>query len=247
MNTPQQFLSDYQQILAEDTIGIVELKKVTKRLNEYFEKAKEKNSEETYRIIASPIMDKDVNDKEAFDTFVSHRKRTNHYLSNKNDPIFNKSTLADMFIKDFTNAFELDKKLLVRLVVINRILNDTEYDINDLYFQSAGRLITELDQSSNNWHFWTDLLDRRVRNSASHLNFYYDEENCMFKGKEIVKIRSHGRKIKRINSFSISPDQFLNVTLPNAINASQSFWAAGILQCLRPYSEYYEKAIDHLN
>lgn len=251
MDTPQQFLSNYQGILAEDTTGIAELKNATKGLNEHFEKALERNSEETYKIIASLIVglddNKDISDKEAFDTFTSYNKRTKEYLSNKDNAMFDKLTFADMAIKDFTNAFELDKKILVRLVAIDWILNDKVYDLNDLYFQPAGRLITELDQSHNDWGFWTTLLDRRVRNAASHLDFYYDEKNYEFMGKETIKATIHGHRVKRINKFSISPEQFLKETLPNAINASQSFGAAGILLCLKPHSEYYEKAMAYLD
>lgn len=56
MNTPQQFLSDYQDILSEDTTSFEKLKIAAKRLNAYFEKAKEKNPEKTYKVVASPIM-----------------------------------------------------------------------------------------------------------------------------------------------------------------------------------------------
>lgn len=251
MNTPQQFLSDYLNILSEDTTGLDKLKVATKQLNKYFEEAEKKNSEITYRIIASPIMgidgNGDISDKESFDAFVSHRERTRDYLDNKDTAMFDNLTFADMVIKDFTNAFELDKKLLVRLVAIDRLLNNKEYDMNELYFQPAGRLLTELDQSRNDWNFWTTLLDRRVRNAASHLDFFYDEKSYEFTGKETIKVRDRGRKLRRINQFVISPDQFLKETLPNVINASQSFWAAGILLCLKPHPEYYERAIAHLN
>lgn len=105
MDTPQQFLSNYQGILAEDTTGIAELKNATKGLNEHFEKALERNSEETYKIIASLIVglddNKDISDKEAFDTFTSYNKRTKEYLSNKDNAMFDKLTFADMAIKDF--------------------------------------------------------------------------------------------------------------------------------------------------
>lgn len=250
MNTPQQFLSDYLNILSEDTTGLTKLKVATKQLNNYFEEAEKKNSEVTYKIIASPIMgidsDKDISDKESFDTFVSHRERTKKYLDNKNTVTFNKLTFADMVVKDFTNAFELDKKLLVRLVAIDRLLNNKNYDMNKLYFQTAGRLITELNQSHNDWNSWTNLLDRRIRNAASHLDFFYDEKNYNFRGKETIKVRINGHKLRRVNQFVISSNDFLKETLPNAINASQSFWAAGILLCLKPYAEYYENAITHL-
>ncbi|MCH4139164.1 hypothetical protein [Lactobacillus amylovorus] len=249
--TPQQLFSDYKDILAKDTTGLVKLKVTIKKLNELFKRAEEKNSEKLYKIVASPIIglddNKEISDKEAFDTFVSHRQRTTEYLANKDGVMFDKLTLADMLIKDFTNAFELDKKLLVRLVAIDRMLNDKVDNMNDLYFQPAGRLITELNQSVNDWNFWVTLLDRRIRNSASHLDFYYDEKTSQFKGKETITVTNHGHKLKRINCFLISPKKFLNEILPNAINAAQSFWAAGILLCLEPHSEYYDQALEMLN
>lgn len=108
-------------------------------------------------------------------------------------------------------------------------------------------MLTELDQSRNNWNFWTDLLDRRIRNASSHLDFYYDEKSQIFRGKDIVKVKYKGKTRKKVNRFSISPEEFLYETLPNAVNASQSFWAAGILLCLEPYPEYYNKALAMLN
>lgn len=250
MNTPQQFLSDYQDILSEDTTSFEKLKIATKRLNAYFEKAKEKNPEKTYKVVASPIMgvegNRDISDREAYDTFVSHRIRTSDYLANKDSVFFNKLTFTDMLIKDFTNAFELDKKLLARLVCVDRLMNDKEYCIDDLYCQSTGRLLTELDQSCNDWKFWTILMDRRVRNAASHIDFRYDERDAMFKGKELLK-KYKGKKINKAVTFSISPEEFLYETLPNAINASQSYWAAGTLLCLAPYPEYHKQALDILD
>ena len=251
MDTPQQLLHDFQDIISADTTGLENLIAATKGLNTHFEQAKRKNADETYQIVASPIMgmkeNRDISDRESFDTFTSHRKRTSNYLKNKNADYFNKLDYADMVIDDFTNAFELDKKLLVRLVCIDRLLNDKEPDIENLYFQNAGRLLTELAQSCNDQRFWTDLLDRRIRNAASHLDFYYDENSKVFRGKETIKAKYKGKLKKKVNQFSISPEEFLYKTLPNAINASQSFWAAGILLCLEPYPEYYNKALAMLN
>ena len=90
-------------------------------------------------------------------------------------------------------------------------------------------------------------LDRRIRNASSHLDFYYDEKSQIFRGKDIVKVKYKGKTRKKVNRFSISPEEFLYETLPNAVNASQSFWAAGILLCLEPYPEYYNKALAMLN
>ena len=251
MDKTSQLFLDYQNLLSPDTTGLLELKKAAQELNKYFEKSQEKNPEETYKLVASPIMglpdNRDISDKEAFDTMVSHRQRTKDYFKNKDNPLFDKRTYADMLIKDFTNAFELDKKLLVRLVCINRILNDKEYDFMNLYSQNTGRLLTELDQSCNDWSFWTDLMDRRVRNAASHIDFYYDDKIGIFKGKEFLKFKFKGKVIRKINHFSISPETFMYETLSNAINASQSFWVAGILLYLTHYPKYYKKALNILN
>ena len=247
MDTPQQLLQYFQDTISDDTTNWPNLITETRGLNIFFERAKRKNADETYQIIASPIMgvkeNRDISDRESFDIFTSHRKRTSNYLKNKDADYFNKVDYADMVIDDFTNAFELDKKLLVRLVCIDRLLNDKEPDIENLYFQNAGRLLTELAQSCNDWRFWTDLLDRRIRNAASHLDFYYDEKSQIFRGKDTVKVKYKGKTRKKANRFSISPEEFLYETLPNAINAGQSFWAAGILLCLEPYSEYYNQAL----
>lgn len=54
--TPQQLFSDYKDILAKDTTGLVKLKVTIKKLNELFKRAEEKNSEKLYKIVASPII-----------------------------------------------------------------------------------------------------------------------------------------------------------------------------------------------
>lgn len=157
MDTPQQLLQYFQDTISDDTTNWPNLITATRGLNIFFERAKRKNADETYQIIASPIMgvkeNRDISDRESFDIFTSHRKRTSNYLKNKDADYFNKVDYADMVIDDFTNAFELDKKLLVRLVCIDRLLNDKEPDIENLYFQNAGRLLTELAQSCNDWRF----------------------------------------------------------------------------------------------
>ncbi len=251
MDTPQQLLHNFQDIISDDTTGLANLIVAIKGLNTYFEQAKRKNADKTYQIIASIIMgikeNRDISDRESYDAFVSHRKRTSNYLKNKDADYFDKLDFADRVIEDFKNAYELDKKILVRLVCIDRLLKDKKIDIENIYFQDAGRLLTELDQSRNNWNFWTDLLDRRIRNASSHLDFYYDEKSQIFRGKDIVKVKYKGKTRKKVNRFSISPEEFLYETLPNAVNASQSFWAAGILLCLEPYPEYYNKALAMLN
>ena len=181
MDTPQQLLHNFQDIISDDTTGLANLIVAIKGLNTYFEQAKRKNADKTYQIIASIIMgikeNSDISDRESYDTFVLHRKRTSHYLKNKDTDYFDKLDFADRVIEDFKNAYELDKKILVRLVCIDRLLKDKKFDIENIYFQDAGRLLTELDQSRNNWNFWTDLLDRRIRNASSHLDFYYDEKS----------------------------------------------------------------------
>lgn len=78
MDTPQQLLHDFQDIISADTTGLENLIAATKGLNTHFEQAKRKNADETYQIVASPIMgmkeNRDISDRESFDTFTSHRK-----------------------------------------------------------------------------------------------------------------------------------------------------------------------------
>lgn len=50
-----------------------------------------------------------------------------------------------MEIEDFKMAFELDKKILVRLVCIDRLVNNQEFDVEEIYFESAGSLINRLE------------------------------------------------------------------------------------------------------
>lgn len=146
--------------------------------------------------------------------------------------------LASLEIEDFKNAFELDRKILVRLVCIDRLITYKEYDLSQIYFESAGQLINRLKQSAEDWSFITDLIDKRIRNASSHLDFNYDVADSLFKGKDI------NTRTKTINNFTISPEEFLAVVMPNTTNIIQSFIAAGILLCLRPYDEWYTKALN---
>ena len=95
MDTPQQLLQYFQDTISDDTTNWPNLITATRGLNIFFERAKRKNADETYQIIASPIMgvkeNRDIRDRESFDIFTSHRKRTSNYLKNKDADYFNKA------------------------------------------------------------------------------------------------------------------------------------------------------------
>ena len=52
MDTPQQLLHNFQDIISDDTTGLANLIVAIKGLNTYFEQAKRKNADKTYQIIA---------------------------------------------------------------------------------------------------------------------------------------------------------------------------------------------------
>ena len=142
MDTPQQLLHNFQDIISDDTTGLANLIVAIKGLNTYFEQAKRKNADKTYQIIASIIMgikeNSDISDRESYYTFVLHRKRTSNYLKNKDTDYFDKLDFADRVIEDFKNAYELDKKILVRLVCIDRLLKDKKLILKIYIFRMRG-------------------------------------------------------------------------------------------------------------
>ena len=87
MDTPQQLLHNFQDIISDDTTGLANLIVAIKGLNTYFEQAKRKNADKTYQIIASIIMgikeNRDISDRESYDDLVSNCKRTSNYVKNK--------------------------------------------------------------------------------------------------------------------------------------------------------------------
>lgn len=235
-------MKDYQDIFSDDNIAKDDLKKITTQLNKIFEKAFDIDRDNTSELIASLILgaqnNKLISDKEAYDSYIRHHLEVSKYIKNrKGNPTFSRQVLANMEIEDFQMAFELDKKILVRLVCIDRLVNSQEFDVGKMYFESAGSLINRLTQSNTDWSFLTELMDKRIRNASSHLDFYYDAQNATFKGKN-VNMRS-----ETIEEFSISPEEFLAVIMPNTTNVIQSFIAAGILLCLKPYESYHEQAL----
>lgn len=80
-------------------------------------------------------------------------------------------------------------------------------------------------------------MDKRVRNASSHLDFYYDEHNYVFRGKDV------NNRSKTISEFTITPAEFIGVIMPNAMDIIQAFIATGILLCLKPYDEYHKQAL----
>ena len=242
INSPDQFLKDYQQIFNNDNIAKDDLKTITGQLNILFDEAFNMNKDKTSELIASFILGTTNNrliaDKEAYDSYIGHHLETSNYIKSRDiNPTFSKQVLANMEIEDFKMAFELDKKILVRLVCVDRLLNNQEFNIENIYFESAGSLINRFTQSNTDWSFLTDLIDKCIRNASSHLDFYYDAEHAIFKGKDV------NSRLKSIEKFSVSPEEFLGRIMPNTTNIIQSFIAAGILLCLKPYENYYKQAL----
>jgi len=242
INNPDKFLEDFREIFNENNLHREQLKGIVEKLNEIFENAFDKSMDKTSELVASFILGtKDnslISDKESYDAYIKHHLETLQYLKSRiTNPVFSKSTFANMEIADFKNAFELDKKILVRLVCIDRIINDKEYSIDNLYFETAGSLINRLKQSHTDWNFLIELMDKRVRNASSHLDFYYDEHNYVFRGKDV------NNRSKTISEFTITPAEFIGVIMPNAMDIIQAFIAAGILLCLEPYDEYHKQAL----
>lgn len=242
INSPEKFLQDYQDIFSDDNIAKDNLKRITVQLNSIFETAFDIDRDNTSELIASFILgtqnNRLISDKKAYDSYIRHHLGTSNYINNRrNNPTFSKQTLANMEVEDFKMAFELDKKILVRLVCIDRLVNNQEFDVEEIYFESAGSLINRLQQSVIDWKFLTDLMDKRIRNASSHLDFYYDDHSFAFKGKNV------NSRLKTIEEFSVSPEEFLSKIMPNTTNIIQSFIAAGILLCLKPYEKYYEQAL----
>ena len=241
-----QLLHDFNEIFSNDTVAKNKLKMVTKRIFDIFNLATDLSANETFELISSFILGTEENelisDKEAYDNYINYHLSLNEYIKGRGEnPSFSRMILANMETEDFKMAFELDKKILVRLVCIDRLVNHQDFDIQKVYFESAGALINRLNHSKIDWSFLTCLLDRRVRNASSHLDFYYDIQSYMFVGKDV-----NNRK-KTISRFSVSPEEFLMEIKPDATHIIQGFIAAGILLCLRSDKEAYKSALSMIS
>ena len=85
-------------------------------------------------------------------------------------------------------------------------------------------------------------MDKKIRNASSHLNFYYDNKNEMYVGKDI-DIRN-----KQITIFKVTPEKLLKILIPQQSNMIQAFIACGILLWLSVNDKnFYNKAISLLN
>ncbi|EEU18659.1 hypothetical protein [Lactobacillus crispatus] len=246
IKTPKEFYQDLQGIFAPDSTGLEHLKSITKNLFSIIKKASQVNSDETAELIGAWVLGTKENrfleNKSAYDHYIIEHNELKNYIAQINSPNFSRDLLAKLFIDDFENSFELDRKILVNLVCIDRLLNSKAYSLENLYFESAGSLINRLKQSDTDWDFLIDCLDKRIRNASSHLNFYYDNKSSSFKGKD-VNARS-----KEILYFTISPEELLNTLLPQQCNVIQAFIACGILLWLSVNDEnVYNKAINLLN
>lgn len=243
----QEAFREYKSILHSDSTEKDDLRYKTKRLNEIFEISCEKDLDKTLEIISSFMSgvedNKDLNEKKAYKSFIDFHMRTREYIVRRGiDPFFQQEELADKLIEDYKRAFELDKKILARLVCLDRLINDAKKvpNIENTYYASAGLLINELNSSSLDWRFITNSLDRKVRNASSHLNFYYDPEKKLFYGENVVQ-----RKKKK-EFFKVAPQEFLMKILPHATNVIQSFIAASLILFLKQEPILHDKAVSLL-
>lgn len=234
--TPSKAFEQYAEIITANNTRIENLKKMTKQLYKIFDQAFTLDPEMTGKIIASFIMGTNENpefsEKDAYDHFIKNHICTKNLIgkSSKND-------LANRFVEDYKNAFELSIKILVRLRWIDDVIAKKPVDLKKGYFKFAGKIIQELNNSSLNWTFMTKSLDRNLRNAASHLDFHYDERRSIYEGK--IRDAKH----EKIKLFSITPEEFLEKTLPNATNIIQSFVAAGLILYMKQEVNLQKKAL----
>lgn len=244
----QDAFDEYQKILYDnDKIGKEDLNLKIIKLNNIFDQSYEKDSDKTLEIVSSFMIggkeNVDFSEINAYNSFIAFHMRTRKYIDSKdNNSYFLKLELADKLIEDYQKAFELDKKILARLVCIDRLINDSDksLDLSSVYFESAGKVIQELDRSKIDWKFVTNSLNRKIRNATSHLNFYYNPKRVIFCGEDLNPCK------KTKKCFTITVENFLIRTLPNAVNIIQSFIAASLILFLKQEPILHNKAVSLL-
>lgn len=247
IKTPEEFYHDFKGIFSSDTTGLNHLKTVTKKLFSILKSACQVNADQTASLIAAWTIgtreDPNLENKSSYDAYITQHQELRNYLKNGiGKGYLSKDLLAYLFISDFQASFELDKKILVNIVCIDRLLHDQAYSLEEIYFESAGNLINRLKQSNTDWNFLLDCMDKKIRNASSHLNFYYDNKNEMYVGKDI-DIRN-----KQITIFKVTPEKLLKILIPQQSNMIQAFIACGILLWLSVNDKnFYNKAISLLN
>lgn len=188
---------------------------------------------------------KDIADIQKYEYFVNRHNETEKYGSNiKRIPGYNSKTYWNMLIDDYQKIFEIDRKVLVRLVYIDKLITDPLFKDKNLYKKSACKLINILkksdikkfNKSGADWDLVLFPLDRQIRNAVSHLDFYYDDKLHIFLGED-----TQG------NIFVIYPEIVKDILLPSAINVARGFVAASLLFKLKDNQKLYEKALTILN
>ncbi|WP_278960677.1 hypothetical protein [Lactobacillus apis] len=247
IKTPEEFYQDFKRIFAPDATGLNHLKIITQKLFSIIESACQVNADRTASLIAAWTMgtreNPNLENRSSYDAYITQHKELRKYLKNGVDVGYlSKDLLAYLFISDFQSSFELDKKILVNIVCIDRLLHSQDYSLEEIYFESAGNLINRLKQSNTDWDFLLDCMDKKIRNASSHLNFYYNSKDEIYIGKDI-DVRN-----KQIIIFKVTPEKLLKKLIPQQSNMIQAFIACGILLWLSVNDKnIYNKAISLLH
>ncbi|AWN33925.1 hypothetical protein ERK19_07610 [Lactobacillus helsingborgensis] len=247
IKTPEEFYQDYIAIFAPDSTRLDHLKTITRKLALIINEACMVNESKTADLIGAWVIgtkeNRNLENRSSYDAYINQHTEVRHYIQRIIDkkPI-HKMVLANLLITDLENSFELDKKILANLVCIDRLLNNKEYSLEYLYFESAGSLINRLHQSTTDWDFLIDCMDKRIRNASAHLNFSYSMRKSTFIGKNV------DARNKTITKFEITPQEMLLEILPKQSNIIKAFIANGILLWLSVNNfELYKKALDILD
>lgn len=148
---------------------------------------------------------------------------------------FRERTYWNMVADSYQRGFELIRKIMVYLICVDKILSREDVNFKAISEKNAFKLIEIMKKSERNWDVITFPLDRQIRNSASHLDFYYDSKIHIFWGKKIEK--------GKIERFMVYPDIVKNVLIPSSINVAQGFVASLYLFKLRANKNLHEKAL----
>ncbi|WP_294763175.1 hypothetical protein [uncultured Lactobacillus sp.] len=188
---------------------------------------------------------KDSADIQSFEYFVDRHDETEKYGNNIGKiPGYNSKTYWNMLIDDYQKIFEINRKVLIRLVEIDKLITNKPINEKKIGKESAYKLIKslknstikEFNKSRSNWDLMTFPLDKQIRNATSHIDFYYDDKIHLYLGKN-----TNG------DSFVTLPETVKNVYLPIAINNVKGFLAAVLLHNLKSDEGLYKRALKMLD
>lgn len=246
---PQEFIQIIDSFFTskENLSGKIDFTEAEKLINK--ENKSQKDSEKMDKLIVqfSFLMGryKDMTDAQIYKYFMDRHNETEKYGANIDKiPGYNSKTYWNMLIDDYQRVFEMDRKVLMRLVCIDKIITDKPYNQKNIFKAPAYELINDLKNSNINqynksgakWDLIVFPLDRQIRNAVSHLNFYYDDKIHLFLGKD-----------NKGKVFIMFPQIIKKCLLPTAINVVRGFIAASLLFKLKSNEELYKRALEILN